>query len=123
MARTAGFAWSANFPEHLAVIALHEGFITVQHAMNVIHPAPQICEAAPPDEPIPLGMGVLAGKYTPKMVLPKEGIRANSPDWQNYFENGCITAQCATDLDVLRELVIVDGRTLAHAALCWLLAK
>ncbi len=124
----AAYGWSTDFPENLRAFAGREGFTTVQHSMNVFFDAGSLCTAAQAHDLIqlnrsPLAMGVLTGKFSDGQRVSKDDIRSNDADWQGYFTNGSISPDYAQQLDAVRELITVGGRTLAQGALCWLLAK
>ncbi|MFK7792301.1 MAG: aldo/keto reductase [Devosiaceae bacterium] len=122
------FGWSTDFPAS-ARSALHrDGFVAVQHAMNLFFDAPSMMEVAHTHELAsfnrsPLAMGLLTGKFNDGAHLPANDIRQNSYDWMDYFKDGKIVPIFVAKIEALRELITVDGRSLAQGALCWLLAK
>ena len=44
-------------------------------------------------------------------------------DLSGYFSAGKAKPEFSNQLNVVRELITIDGRTLTQGALCWLLAK
>ncbi|NIA68639.1 aldo/keto reductase [Pelagibius litoralis] len=124
----AAYGWSTDFPDSVNAMAGRDGFIAVQHAMNIFVDAPSLSAAAEAHDLVqlnrsPLAMGVLTGTFSDGRRVPKDDIRSNDADWQNYFESGSASPDYARQLDALRDLITAGGRTLGQGALCWLLAK
>ncbi len=122
------FGWSTDFPGSVDAMAGRDGFIAVQHAMNLFIDASSMYATARAHEVVqlirsPLGMGVLTGKYSDGYRVASGDIRANDAQWQGYFTDGTASPDRARQLDAVRDLITVGGRTLAQGALCWLLAK
>lgn len=122
------FGWSTDFPASLNAMAGRAGFSTVQHAMNLFFDAPGLCAMARSHDVMqlirsPLAMGLLTGKFGDDRQVGPDDIRRNDADWQGYFHNGKARADYARQLESVRELITVNGRTPAQGALCWLLAK
>lgn len=125
----ASFGWSTDFPERLDAMAGRAGFSAVQHAMNVFFDAPSLSQVAQQHNILqlirsPLAMGVLTGKYAAGNAVKSDDVRFNSSSRDDgYFHAGHPTKEYAQQLDAIRDLISVGGRSLAQGALCWLLAK
>lgn len=122
------YGWSTDFPESAAAMADREGFIAVQHAMNVFFDAPSMMAVVDQHSLLsfnrsPLAMGLLTGKFVAGQAMAGDDIRQNSFDWMDYFNNGRVAPDFIAMLDSVRELLTVGGRSLAQGALGWLLAK
>ena len=126
--KLASYGWSTDFPERINAVANHPGFSTVQHVMNLFFDAPSMNAAAQKQNVTqlirsPLAMGLLTGKYTDGHTVPKQDVRANDADTSGYFKGRAAKPELTKQLDAVRDLITIDGRTLTQGALCWLLAK
>jgi aryl-alcohol dehydrogenase-like predicted oxidoreductase len=65
----------------------------------------------------PLAMGLLTGKFSATTTFPDDDIRRDRYDFQGK------DAALLQKLERLRAILTADGRTLAQAALGWLLAR
>jgi aryl-alcohol dehydrogenase-like predicted oxidoreductase len=124
----ASFGWSTDFWDSVNAVADRPGFIAVQHSMNLFFDAPSMNAAAAPHDLVqlnrsPLAMGVLTGKFSNGRGVTGDDIRSNEPEWQRYFSKGRALPDCIRQLQAVRELITVCGRTPGQGALCWLLAK
>lgn len=124
----ASFGWSTDFPESLNAMADRDGFKAVQHAMNLFFDAPSLSAVAATHNLVqlnrsPLAMGVLTGKYSNRGRVANDDVRSNDEQWQGYFVNAKATPEYTRQLNAVRDLITVGGRSLAQGALCWLLAK
>ena len=80
-----GYGWSTDDPARAALFAGRPRALAVQHAMNVLSPAPEmlaLCrrEGLAGIVRNPLAMGLLSGKYGAESRLPADDIRAGPPD-------------------------------------------
>lgn len=128
LGHVASFGWSTDFPESLNAAADRAGFTAVQHSMNLFFDAPSLSAVAEKHDVVqlirsPLAMGVLTGKYSDGKRVANDDVRGNDAQWQGYFEGGSASPDYARQLDAVRDLITVGGRTLGQGALCWLLAK
>ncbi len=126
--KVGSYGWSTDFPDNIAQTAHGESYEVVEHGMNIFMDVPTIQSTVREHKLTalirsPLAMGVLSGKYGPDSVQPENDIRSTDAQWMEYFDKGRPSAQYLTNLNILRELLQSDGRTLAQGALCWLLAK
>lgn len=124
----ASFGWSTDYPERLDAMANRAGFSAVQHAMNVFFDAPSLSQIAQKHHIIqlirsPLAMGVLTGKFATGYSVKPNDVRFSDGVGDGYFTDGQASAAYATQLEAIRDLISVGGRSLAQGALCWLLAK
>lgn len=122
------FGWSTDFPESARAMAGRDGFIGVEHAMNVFIDVPTMQTTVEKNDLVafirsPLAMGVLTGKYDDQSIMPKEDIRSTHDSWRDYFHDARVKPGYLARLDAIRETLQTGGRTLAQGALCWLMAK
>lgn len=126
--RIGHFGWSTDFPANVAAMAGRPGFAAIEHAMNVFFAAESIGTEIAKYELLPLirsplAMGLLGGRYTTGHRFGPDDIRSRTTDWMDYFRDGTVTADHATKLDHLRELLSAGGRSMAQGALAWILAR
>ena len=124
----ASYGWSTDFPDRLGSAAHTEGFVAVEHSMNVFFEAESISEIARDHQLAqiirsPLAMGLLTGKFRVGDRLDPSDVRSNSFDWMDYFRDGVVSEAHVAKLEAVRELLKSGGRTVGQGALCWLLAK
>ena len=75
------YGWSTDFPERAASQAGRDGFVAVQHSMNVFFDAASVLAVVDSNGLIsinrsPLAMGVLTGKFS-AAALPRDDVRVN----------------------------------------------
>ncbi len=126
--KIAAFGWSTDFPDRAAVFAHLDGFVSIQHAMNVFFRANTLVPVIEDAGLIsmnrsPLAMGLLGGKYAPGAAMPKDDIRSNTNDWMTYFKDGSVAPAYAAQLAAVRDLLQDDGRSLVQGALAWLWSR
>lgn len=131
-AREAGkiraYGWSTDFSKSVSAVAGRDGFIAVEHAMNVLLDAPTM-QAVVRETGVtalirsPLAMGLLTGKYGAESLMPADDIRSTSNPKTNYFQNARANPVFLAKLDPVRDLLRSGGRSLTQGALCWLWAK
>jgi aryl-alcohol dehydrogenase-like predicted oxidoreductase len=122
------FGWSTDFPDRAVRHAGREGFVAVQHNMNVLSPATELLGLIEKHGLIsidrgPLAMGLLSGKFTSGKTIGEKDVRGAALDWMVYFRDARVAPEFARMLDAVRELLRTDGRTLSQGALAWLWAK
>jgi aryl-alcohol dehydrogenase-like predicted oxidoreductase len=122
------FGWSTDFPDRAARHAGRDGFVAVQHQMNVFSPADELLKIIESHGLVsinrgPLAMGLLSGKYRPETQIAANDVRSSGVNWMIYFQGGRVAPEFAARLDAVRELLRTGGRTLSQGALGWLWAK
>jgi aryl-alcohol dehydrogenase-like predicted oxidoreductase len=122
------YGWSTDFPASVEAFAGREGFVGVQHAMNVLLDAPSmgaVTERHGLARTIrsPLAMGLLTGKYAGGRRIERDDMRNHSQGWNDWFEDRAASPCYAGRIAALRDLLTTGGRTLAQGALGWRLAK
>src|SRR5207302_739143 len=100
--------------------------VAVQHTLNVFEDNSallSVCE----DENLaslnrsPLSMGLLTGKYTSREQIGEQDIRLSSFLWNPF--NAERMPILLHQLDIVRQILTSDGRTLSQGALGWLWAR
>jgi aryl-alcohol dehydrogenase-like predicted oxidoreductase len=115
------YGWSTDDPARASLFAQGKHCAAVQHRLNVLIDAPAMLAVCDQHDlasinRIPLLMGVLSGKFTPRTQLPEEDIRSE------YFKH----QQFNDDLkrvEALKDTLTACGHTLPQAALAWILAR
>jgi aryl-alcohol dehydrogenase-like predicted oxidoreductase len=113
------YGWSTDNPEGARIFAQGVHCTAIQHLMNIANDSPAIlavCEEfdLASINRVPLGGGLLTGKYTLDSEFTKDDIRST---WNLNISR---YAERLKHIETLRELLTQDGRTLAQAALAWL---
>ncbi len=126
--KIAAYGWSTDWPDRAARFAGRDGFVSVQHTMNVLEPADEMIRLVEQTDLIsinrgPLAMGLLSGKFKPGDRLAANDVRSADLDWLQYFRDGVVSPEFSRRLDVIRDLLQSDGRTLTQGALAWLWAR
>ncbi len=125
-----GFGWSNDNLEGAIAFAEMDGFVAVQHDLNLFSPADNMLRALEERDiwafnRQPLGMGLLSGKY--RIDSPKADagdVRTSGMGWLRYFtSDGAPTAELVQAIDKVRGLLTQDGRTVAQGALGWCLSQ
>jgi aryl-alcohol dehydrogenase-like predicted oxidoreductase len=131
-ARAAGkiraYGWSTDSPHRATAWPEQEGFVAVEHAMNVLRDTPTIQQALSEVSRAalirsPLAMGVLTGKFDRDTQLPADDNRSRAESWRDYFRDGKVEPKYLDTLAAIRELLQTGGRTLSQGALGWLWAR
>ncbi len=123
------FGWSTDDVGGAEAFADMEGFVAVQHDMNMFRPADDMQTLITGKGLIgvarqPLAMGLLTGKFrSGERRFAKNDIRADGPDWLTYFRDGAPDPQLLAKLEAVRELLTSDGRTVVQGALGWIWAR
>jgi aryl-alcohol dehydrogenase-like predicted oxidoreductase len=122
------FGWSTDFPERAAAFSHREGFVAIQHAMNVFYGANMLIPTIESQGLLsinrsPLAMGLLGGKYNASSHFSPDEVRGRTATWMDYFEDGKIRPEYAKRLSAIRELLQSNGRSLAQGAIGWLWAR
>lgn len=127
--KIAAFGWSTDFTESAEAFADTDGFVSIQHNMNLFKPADDMVRLVNRRNMIsvarqPLAMGLLGGKFTSaKYDFSKSDIRATGPDWQSYFVEGAANQDLLNKIEAIRELLTSGDRSIAQGALAWIWAK
>jgi aryl-alcohol dehydrogenase-like predicted oxidoreductase len=126
--KIASFGWSTDFPDRASAFAHIEGFVSIQHAMNVFHRANMLIPAIEQKGLLsinrsPLAMGLLGGKHDTSTTFDAGEMRGRTKAWMDYFADGRIRPEYAERLANIRELLQAGGRSLAQGAICWLWAR
>lgn len=123
--KIAGYGWSTDFPDNAAAFAKRDGFVSIQHALNVFFRADALMPVIEQMGLLsinrsPLAMGLLGGRYDSSSKIGKTDIRSNTVDWLAYFKDGKVASQYLAQLDAIRDLLSSDGRSCVQGAICWI---
>jgi len=130
LGKIGAFGWSNDDPEGANAFMSLDGFIAIQHDLNVFSPAENMLSTIEKNamwsfNRQPLAMGLLSGKYhgnTPK--VGEHDMRSSGLAWMRYFDSeGAPTTELVEAVERIRELLTCDGRTVAQGALGWCLAQ
>ncbi|MGO7038889.1 aldo/keto reductase [Rhizobium acaciae] len=122
------FGWSTDFPDRAARHTGRQGYVSIQHTMNVFEPVPEMISVIEGKGLMsinrgPLAMGLLTGKFTADKAVGAKDVRGAALDWMVYFKDGRMAPEFAARLDAVRDLLTSGGRTLTQGALAWLWAR
>ena len=123
------FGWSTDNVEGAAAFADLDGFVSVQHDLNLFRPTPEMLSLVERAGLIsvarqPLAMGLLTGKFGHGAAgFSATDIRSRGPDWLAYFVDGRPSDELSRRLETVRDLLTSDGRSVAQGALGWIWAK
>jgi aryl-alcohol dehydrogenase-like predicted oxidoreductase len=124
--KIAAYGWSTDDVKGAEAFAGREGFVAIQHNLNVLDPAFDMIALVDRLELVsinrgPLAMGLLSGKFD-HAKLPEDDVRSSDAAWLRYFKDGAIRPEFRSKLGAVRELLRSDGRTLVQGALAWIWA-
>jgi aryl-alcohol dehydrogenase-like predicted oxidoreductase len=122
------FGWSTDFPDRAEAFADRDGFVAIEHALNVFFRADGLMPVIEAHGLVsidrsPLAMGLLGGRYGTGSRLPAGDVRGRSRDWMDYFKDGRVSEGHARRLQAVREILASGGRTLVQGALAWIWAR
>lgn len=122
------YGLSTDDPARAAAFAAGRHCVAVQHELNVLSDTPAMLDLCAEHQLTsinrgPLAMGLLSGKYTAQSCLGADDVRGDSPAWMRYFADGSPSPHWLARLAKIRDILTVDGRTLAQGALGWILAR
>ena len=119
------YGWSTDFVDRVEPFAGREGFVAVEHAMNVFMPASDMVKCVE-DFGLtglirsPLAMGLLSGRYGTDHKFSTDDIRSSNRAGLLYFQDGKVNPETYQKLESVRDVLQVDGRSLIQGALGWL---
>lgn len=116
------YGWSTDSVEGARLFAEGKHCVAIQHDLNVVLDAPdmlKLCEELnlASVNRSPLARGALSGKYTNGTVFPQNDVRTDKWSWDHFF------APTLSQLNVIREILTSNGRTLVQGALAWIWAR
>ncbi|MCI0477159.1 MAG: aldo/keto reductase, partial [Anaerolineales bacterium] len=116
------YGWSTDEVESAHIFAAGKHCAAIQQRFNIFEGAVEtlrVCEEnnLASINRNPLAMGALTGKFTTATKFPDDDIRSHRYDFQGK------DAAMLKKLDRVRAILTADGRSLAQAALGWLLAR
>jgi aryl-alcohol dehydrogenase-like predicted oxidoreductase len=118
------YGWSTDRPDAIAAFSTGPGCGLVEQALNVLDGNAEVLALA---EKLnlgslnrsPLGMGTLTGKITPASSFQSDDVRAHA-EWFPGIQNGKPSQAWLDQLASIREILTINGRTLAQGALAWI---
>ncbi|WP_118185841.1 aldo/keto reductase [Paraburkholderia phosphatilytica] len=122
------FGWSTDQRTQAARWVGRSEYVAVQYALNLFQPAVEMTDLCKAEGLLslnrsPLAMGLLTAKFDGSIEVRGADVRAAPPAWLPYFANGRPRADFADRLDAVRDLLTIDGRSLAQGALGWIWAR
>jgi aryl-alcohol dehydrogenase-like predicted oxidoreductase len=116
------YGWSTDDPERARVFAAGKHCTAVEHRLNLIYDAPAMLEVC--DEfdlagicKQPLNSGTLSGKFTAETTFPENDGRHGT----DFTSGGAATR--LEQMAALRPVLAREGRSMAQAALAWILTR
>lgn len=116
------YGWSTDEADSARIFAAGKHCAAIQQRFNLFEGAAEtlrVCEEnnLASINRSPLAMGMLTGKFSTATKFPDDDIRSHRYDFQGK------DAARLNKLERVRAILTADGRTLAQAALGWLLAR
>lgn len=116
------YGWSTDEPDKARIFAEGEHCAAIQQRLNIFEGNAEtlrVCEEnnLASINRSPLAMGVLTGKFSTTTRFADDDVRRDRYDFQGK------DADLLQKLERIRAILTADGRTLAQAALGWLLAR
>ncbi|MGA9397649.1 MAG: aldo/keto reductase [Anaerolineaceae bacterium] len=116
------YGWSTDDPERARLFANGNHCTAIQLRLNLLEDNAEtlaVCEKfnLAAINRSPLIMGLLTGKFKRDTVIPSDDVRSRRP---TFAEERSVYLD---KLDRVREILTLDGRTLAQGALGWLWAR
>ncbi|MBY9007724.1 MAG: aldo/keto reductase [Candidatus Lokiarchaeota archaeon] len=120
------YGWSTDLHDLGEYFIKNSKSTAIQHEFNVLHDMKEIiniCEkynVASINRTV-LGMGLLSGKYTLDYSFPNNDVRGekNDPDWIKYFNGGKPDPEWLKKLDLIKDVLMSDGRSMVQGAIAW----
>jgi len=122
------YGWSTDNMECIDFFINKTNGISIQNEFNIFINADKILNICEKNNIAsinrsPLAMGILSGKYKESSRLPEDDVRGNNFDWNRYFRNGKPTKIFIDKLQLIKEILKSNGRTLVQGALVWIWGK
>ncbi len=116
------YGWSTDHVESARVFAEGAHCVAIQHNLNVVTDAPALLALCDEFELAsinrsPLARGILTGKYAADVQFPQNDVRSGDA----FRAQSLIPA--LEKLELIREILTSNGRTLAQGALAWIWAR
>ena len=115
------FGWSTDHPELAVIFAESDNCTAIQHRINIFAPADEVlavCEKydLASINKSPLNSALLTGKFHENYKFDKDDGRRDI-DW-----NSELIQKRLKQVDMLRDILSSNGRTMAQGALAWIWA-
>ncbi|MHA2246239.1 MAG: aldo/keto reductase [Candidatus Hodarchaeales archaeon] len=122
------YGWSTDVTSNAHLFAERQNCSAIQQELNVFVDGREIIELcekynlASINRTV-LAMGLLTGKYRSDSQLSKDDIRGDEPEWMKYFKDGKPVEEWLKKLDLVRDILASEGRTVVQGALAWVWAR
>ncbi|MBN1802923.1 MAG: aldo/keto reductase [Candidatus Lokiarchaeota archaeon] len=123
------YGWSTDLHDLAKYFVENSKAASIQHELNVLHDTKElidICEEYDVSSinRTVLAMGLLTGKYTAGSSIPENDVRGpHSPEWLKYFKQGRPDFEWLKKLEMIKDILASDGRTIVQGALAWVWAR
>lgn len=116
------YGWSTDDPDSSRIFAEGPHCTAIQHHFNVFDGNPEILKVCEQNNLAsiirgPLGMGLLTGKFTTGTIIQADDVRSHRSAFQEDRK------ERLEKLDRVRDVLTLNGRSLAQGALGWLWAR
>lgn len=120
------YGWSTDFVDRAEAFLKGSHNATVQFQNNVIDSNPDMMAFCDKHGLIginrgPLAMGLLTGKFTADSLIGKGDVRGvEAPVWISYFKDGKPNVIFLKKIEMIKEVLRSNSRSLTQGALAWL---
>ena len=116
------YGWSTDSTDAARAFAQGEHCTAIQHDLNIIMDAPEmlaVCKRLDlaSVNRSPLARGALSGKYHQGTTFPENDVRRDAWSQEHFF------TPTLSKLNILRDILTSEGRTLVQGALAWIWAR
>lgn len=124
----AAYGWSTDDLTRIGGVVDRPGFDSVEIGLNLFQPNEKLVNRTAELGltaliRTPLAMGLLGGGYQDGESTAPGDVRRENLDWVPFFADGKAHPDYAARLAAIRDLLRVDGRSIAQGALGWVLAQ
>ncbi len=119
------YGWSTKKPEDIKLFAKGKHSTSALTELSVLRREPEAIAACKELGLASLNrgslaMGLLSGKFTAETTFPEGDLRGSGQSWlDGLFKDGKPRQDLLKKVEIIREILTSDGRTLVQGALCW----
>ncbi|WP_338721781.1 aldo/keto reductase [Devosia sp. XK-2] len=126
--RLASYGWCTDDLSRIGGVVDRPGFESVEIGLNLFQPNAELVRRTAEMGLTalirsPLAMGLLGGHYQDGQRTAPGDVRRENLDWVPFFADGKAHPDYAARLAAVRDLLCVEGRSIAQGALGWVLAQ